>query len=392
MPERDNTPVTEAAPTDTTTVTRRESVATLDGDTIVIPTHVDGLPLRFTRTQKHLDADQMRLLGPLGIEADYDLGEVIAFLVDCRKRGFDPYAKEAMLYRIAGKYIRHVGIEGLRRKAEETREYRGQAPPMFCGPDGVWKDVWTSEQPPLAAKVGVYRAGFVEAVSRPVFWDEYCPMQAEKVQDRTGRWVPTGKRVPIANWKPANKGGKPLVMLVKVAEATSLRAAWPNTFSGYYVPEETAKMRVDEIADLEASKEAEAARDAAAERRRAAYTKANPPPVRERVIDGEAVDTTPTAGDDDRRGELARAELAWQAGILGKDLDWITRRWRAARGGQDFATATAQEAVELTLRYRPVVAEALRNAGQDEQADRYANAGDRIAPLEDLLSEDGVRP
>jgi hypothetical protein len=381
MPERDNTPVTETTPTDTTTVARRESVATLDGDTIVIPTHVDGLPLRFARAQKHLDADQMRLLGPLGIEADYDLGEVIAFLVDCRKRGFDPYAKEAMLYRIAGKYIRHVGIEGLRRKAEETKEYRGQAPPMFCGPDGVWKDVWTSPEPPLAAKVGVYRAGFVEAVSRPVFWDEYCPMQAEKTQDDRGRWVATGKRVPIANWKPASRGGKPLVMLVKCAEAASLRAAWPNTFSGYYVPEETAKMRADAEQESEASKQAEAERDAAAERRRAAYTKANPPATRERVIDGTAVDTTA----DDVRGELARAELAWQAGVLGKDLDWITRRWRAARGGQDFTTATPQEVIELMLRYRPVVAEALRKAGQDEQADRYTAAGDRIVALDELL-------
>jgi hypothetical protein len=390
MPERDNTPVTDTPTADPAATAvaavarRREPAATLDGDTIVIPTHVAGLPLRFTRDQQQLNPEQMRMLAPLGIDADYDIGEVIAFLMDCRKRGFDPYAKEAMLYRIAGKYIRHVGIEGLRRKAEETREYRGQAPPMFCGPDGVWKDVWTGDEPPLAAKVGVYRAGFVEAVSRPVFWDEYCPTQEEKRQLGRNQWEKTGRRVPIANWRPASQGGKPLVMLIKCAEAAALRAAWPNTFSGYYVPEETAKMRADADQHTAAAKEAEAQRDAAAERRHAAYTKANPPAARERVIDGTAIDTTPA---DDQRGELARAEICWQAETLGRDVEWITRRWRAARAGQDFTTATTQEVVELALRYRPVVAEALRKAGQTQQADRYAATGDRIAPLTELLAE-----
>jgi hypothetical protein len=380
MPDHAITP--DTVKVETTTAVARIPAAHLDGDTIVIPTHIDGLPLRFDRTQKQLTPDQMRLLSPLGIEADYDIGEVIAFLMDCRKRGFDPYAKEAMLYRIAGKYIRHVGIEGLRRKAEETREYRGQAPPLFCGPDGIWKDVWTGDEPPLAAKVGVYRAGFVEAVARPVFWDEYCPMQAESVQDeRTGRWHKTGKRIPIANWKPASKGGKPLVMLVKVAEAAALRAAWPNTFSGYYVPEETAKMRVDAEQAAADDKQAEADRDAATERRRAAFAKANPPAAREKVIDGETVPDT----DTEQRAGLARTELAWQASVLGRDLDWITRRWRAARDGRDFATATAQETVELMLRYRPVVAEALHSQGDHERADRYATAGDRIASLDELL-------
>jgi LAGLIDADG DNA endonuclease family len=728
MPEQDeNIDETAAA---AVAVRDREAVATTDDDgAIIIPTHIQGSPLRFTPDQRLLNAEQMRILGPLGIEATYDLGEVIAFLIECRKRGFDPYAKEAMLYKISGKYIRHVGIEGLRRKAEETGEYRGHGVPQYCAPDGVWRDVWPYSEPPWACKVPVYRAGFVEATVKVVYWDEYCPTTDETRKEK-GRDVKTGRKVPLANWRSAKDGGKPLMIFAKClpgsarirtergllpigkivrermpikvlsidletgrqvyrpivnwwrnpgtrewvrlrtvgrfnrtqrmtpdhpvwtpagwapagdlkvgdmvamtsptltteqdqvvlgsllgdahlhgpktstsvpglaeshsirqegylrwkaaalanldprvttgmntdgaggnhptvrmrtgcsaallpyrgmkpadmltrlddlglavwimddgsiqstghgsaspylriyccgfgaefadtaaawfaskygvtakvhrrernpylrfgaadsalllsrlaphigydpstwtkvwradpitpgprdgmgfvpvtdiehvtrdekegrydievqgthtfvtatglvvsncAEAASLREAFPNRFGGWYVPEETAKMRADAVIAEETTADTVAERDAARERRRAAYSKANPPRVTAQVIEGEAVETTPDEGE---RDELARTELAWQAETMGRDLEWITRRWRASRGGQDFATATTAEVVDLVMRWRPLVVEALRKAGREAHAVAYAAAGHSIAPLAVLLGE-----
>lgn len=379
-----DTPESEAAPEPEPE--GRGALATLgDDDEIIIPTPIDGLPLIFTKDQKQLTPEQMRILAPLRIEADYDPGQVWMWLLDCRSRGFDPYARESFLYRIGKDLVRHVGIEGLRRKAQESGEYRGQTAPQFAGPDGVWKDVWTSPQPPLACRVGVYRAGFVEAVFRPVYWEEYCPMVDEYVWEdgpRGRRKRYTGNKVPSPMWRRADQGGKPLTMVSKCAEAAAMRAAWPNTFGGYYVPEETEKSRTD------AAREAEAAHDAAAERRHAAYQKANPAAARIMVVDSTAEDTTPVQDVPQQLGALALAELEMQAEVLQRDVPWMVKKWVAARGGRDFSTASPAEVVEVVLSARPYVIEALRMAGRDAEADAYERAGTAIMSVGQLLGQE----
>jgi hypothetical protein len=187
-----------------------------------VPTQVSGVFLTFTPDQKVLNDAQMVLLAPLGIEAGWDPRQVAVFLMECQERGMDPWQREAylMLYP-GGKYIRHVGIDGFRSRGESTGEYRGRTTPLFCDEDERWREIWPyRDRPPFAAKVGIIRVGFDAPVYAVAHYDEYVPMQDEKVwQPKAGgggnERVRTGKKVPGENWRVAAEGGKPTVMIGK---------------------------------------------------------------------------------------------------------------------------------------------------------------------------------
>lgn len=180
--------------------------------------------LAVSQDQKTWDATQLAALKQIGL-ADAPKGDLTLFLHYAQKTGLDPFSRQIyMIGRWDGKsgatrYTIQSSIDGLRIIAQRSGEYAGQTAPMWCGDDGVWQDVWLSKVAPTAAKVGVYRAGFVEPLIAVARLSSYQPTTRD------------GK--PMGLWS-----SMPDVMLAKVAESLALRKAFPNDLSGIYTSEE----------------------------------------------------------------------------------------------------------------------------------------------------------
>lgn len=139
--------------------------------------------------------------------------ELALFVAAANRTGLDPFQRQIYAIKRGGQMTIQVGIDGFRLIAERTGEYEGQTQTQWCGPDGAWRDVWLENAPPSAARVGVYRAGFREALYGTALFRSYS--------QGSGLWTKM-----------------PEVMLAKCAEALALRRAFPAQLSGLYVTEE----------------------------------------------------------------------------------------------------------------------------------------------------------
>lgn len=172
----------------------------------------DKAVLKVTQDQTFWDDYQLAALKQIGL-SEAPKAELAVFLHYAQRTGLDPFARQLYMINRGGRWGIQASIDGLRIVAQRSGEYAGQAGPFWCGEDGVWTDVWLEPQPPVAAKVGVYRQGFAEPLWAVAKFDSY------------------NAQSPI--WKKM-----PDLMIAKCAEALALRKAFPNDLSGIYTAEE----------------------------------------------------------------------------------------------------------------------------------------------------------
>lgn len=160
--------------------------------------------------------------------------EFALFLYVCQRTGRDPFRRQIYAVKRYDSNLQQevmaiqMGIDHFRITAEESRQYAGQVGPYWCGRDGQWVEVWTNDEPPFAAKVGVKRKDWAEPMWGLARYAAY--VQTKRDGSPNQFW----KRMPD-------------FMLAKCAEAQAIRKAFPEVLGGIYIPEEM----VDEPREVE---------------------------------------------------------------------------------------------------------------------------------------------
>jgi phage recombination protein Bet len=173
--------------------------------------------LEVTSNQDFWDEKQLAALKQIGLD-NAPKGELAVFLHFCQRTGLDPFARQIYMISRGGKYTIQASIDGLRIVAQRSGKYGGQTQALWCGEDGVWKDVWLEKTPPVAAKVGVYVLGNEHPTYATAKFDSYAVAYNGKL---SGLW-----------------SKMPDLMIAKCAEALALRKAFPQDLSGVYTSEE----------------------------------------------------------------------------------------------------------------------------------------------------------
>jgi phage recombination protein Bet len=202
--------------------------------------------------------------------------ELALFKQVCISKRLDPFAKQIhAVKRWDSTTNREImsfqtGIDGYRLIAERSGKYAGQDPPMWCGPDGIWKDIWLDKNPPFAARAVVHRHGFTAPMVRVARWSAY--VQTKKDGNPNQMWAKMGPE-----------------QLFKCAEAVTLRAAFPEELAGLHTREEMGQAENEEPTRAE---KVQAAQDVAAEKLKQLTAP--------KVHDAEFVDEPPAPPQDEK--------------------------------------------------------------------------------------------
>lgn len=182
---------------------------------------------------------QIATLAQMGVE-NADRANLQVLFHHSQRTGLDPFLRQ--IYMIPRqesvwdpdrrekvkrtKWTIQTGIDGYRliarRAADRARVSLALEDTQWCGPDGVWTDAWIYRQPPLAARVTVWRGD--EKFSGVALYQEYVQTYYNKN---------TNEHVPTPMW-----ASRPAGQLEKCAEALAYRKAFPLDLSGIYADEE----------------------------------------------------------------------------------------------------------------------------------------------------------
>jgi hypothetical protein len=164
-------------------------------------------------------------------EADFEL-----LLEVYRQRQLNPWTGCLVARRIKDgrrgsvlEVITTIGV--LRQLGLRTGLHEGETAAEWCGEDGAWTDVWTSSEPPHAARVGVWRKGYRQAVYGIALWRAYA---------RTIIVEENGERVVRLEEFWEKQGPH---MLAKCAAAIAYRAAYPDEIGMLYTEDEWGEGR-----------------------------------------------------------------------------------------------------------------------------------------------------
>lgn len=184
---------------------------------------------------QQFDDEQLNIIKKT-VAASLNNEQFLLFIEVCKHYRLNPMAKQIYGFNDnKGRMVVQTSIDGFRLMAERTKLYGGQIGPEWCGPDGVWKDVWLEKEPPAAARIAIIRRDF------------------DKPMWRTARYSSYAGTSP--NWTKM-----PEVMIGKCAEALAFRATFPAEMGGIYTLEEMEQaadeMRMPSYAIQEVNEEA----------------------------------------------------------------------------------------------------------------------------------------
>jgi phage recombination protein Bet len=158
------------------------------------------------------------------------------FIITCQLTHLNPFTKQIYATRRFQKVrddsgetrkvpalVTVAGIMGLCAVADRTHQYDG-CEIFWCGPDGIWKSEWVSDEYPTAAKCIVYHKQHAKPEIAIARWSSYA---GQTYNYQTKQWEVSDFWARMPDY-----------MLGKVAKAAALRGAFPDQTGGVYIHEE----------------------------------------------------------------------------------------------------------------------------------------------------------